>query len=169
MPAKTRQRKTSNVRSSRSKRSRSRGNDSVASDELSDVLSNVNSRLKEQKEHLRGLTESYQFMSDTFDKLKGQISKLTKESAHMKKEIKTIQSNEKNIVKRIQELEKRGARLKQTDNTNHMIITNMPKLDENVNLKEVVSKIGQQIQHQISDTEIVEVYQSESKGNKRCK
>lgn len=153
--------------------SRSHNNDSddksVTSDELTSVIHDVDKRLKEHREHLKGLTKSYEFMSETFDKLQTQITKLNKEGALMKKQIKTIPSNESDIVKRIQALEKQGAALKQIDNANNMIITNMPKIDENTNSRDVIVKIGQQVNHQIKQDEVLEVQQYEKKGNTKYK
>lgn len=142
---------------------RVRVNDDGEDDNLSNVIKTFKTQLNVQFEQMEQLTSSYQFMSDTFDKFQEEITRLSKDGKIMKKQIERLQSNEKELVKRIQFLENATARTRQLDNSNHMIITNAPKIDSAIDLKDFVVQIGNQVQQPIDKSDIIEVYQNENK------
>lgn len=131
--------------------------------DVSNLLDDMHKQMREQKEHLKSLSSSYDFMSDSFDTLQGEIKKLAKENKQIKKDVAMLKSSERELVKRIQMLEKNSVKSKQDDNGNHMIITNLPKFDEHTNLREVVVKISEQVSYPVTQDVVVDVYQNENK------
>lgn len=133
--------------------------------DVSNLLDGMQKQMREQREHLKKLSESYDFMSGSFDSLHVEIKKLTNENKKIKKDVAKLRSNEIDMVKRIQALEKACTRSKQEDNSHHMIITNLPKFDSGTNLRDVVAKIGEQVAHTVSPDQILDIYQNENKQN----
>lgn len=137
-----------------------------ARDEISIMIRQVSKQMKSQKDQMKKLTDSYDFMSDAFDKLQSELTKIRNENKLMKKDIIQLQINEKNLIKRIQSLERNDMVVRQSNNENHMIITNMPKINDNINLKEVITKIGEQVGYHVPGEEVIEVFQNENKDRK---
>lgn len=66
---------------------------------------------------------------------------------------------------RIKQLEIQSMKVKQLDNSNGMVITNLPKI-ENVNkLKKTIMEIGKQIGYDLQQSEIVNIQQNR---NEKC-
>lgn len=167
MSKKTRQQK----RHTRSSRSHSSSGEEECDDSgnVSTVLKKLEKQMKQQRELITKLTESYDFMSDGFDKLTNEVTKLGKDNIQIKKQVKKLESNGDNLAKRVQQLECHTTKAKQSDNGNHMIITNLPQVADASTLKSIITQIGEQVEHQIKEEDIIEVYQSENKQQKRHK
>lgn len=140
-----------------------RHDDSNQTDNLSNALQTFKEQMNDQRKQMKQLTDSYEFMSDAFDRFQEEITRLSGDSKHMKKQIERLQRNERDLVKRIQYLESTTAKAKQTDNGNHMIVTNVPKIDSAIDLKDFVVQIGRQVQMQVNKDDIIEVFQNENK------
>lgn len=167
MSRRTRQQK-GHIQPSRSHSSS--GEDEVGeSDQMSSVLNEVKKQMKQQRELIKKLNESYVFMSDGFDKLNSEVAKLGKENVQIKKQMKKLKSNSDKLNQRVQLLERGSTKAKQVSNENHMIITNLPKVNDVSTLKALVVKLGEQVEHTIKEEDIVEVYQSENKRQTRHK
>lgn len=102
-------------------------------------------------------------MCSNFDKFQVEINKIREENKKLKKEINNLKQGESNLDKRLQRIEQFAAKYKQENNENNMIITNMPKFDKEVDLKNVVSRIATQVQYILNQEEIIDVYQFNNK------
>lgn len=139
-------------------------------EQLTYITNTVHKQLSKQRDNIIELTKSYQFMSDEFEKLKAVISKLTKENKEIRKENKeirdklnTVEANAEKMAKRINQLESIATDNKQVNNANHMIITNVPKIGNNEDLKRLVRGIAEQVDVAVQPNDIVSVFQNENK------
>lgn len=131
--------------------------------QLTQLMKKFDNQMKQQREGVKQLQQSYEFMSECFDKLQAEIINLTKENKEMKRDIKKLLTNEKSLNDRIANLEQIAVKGKQCENVNNMIISNMPKLEQSVDLKNAICKIAEQVGYQLQDDEIVQIYQTHNK------
>lgn len=144
----------------------------IASDESDDESSNemaqnitiMQKMLKDQRLNIKEMTKSFEFMSTGFDKLKEQLNRIELDNKKMRKDIEKLTNNEEKLNKRIHELEMNAIKAKQQANGNHLIITNMPKIEGN--LKQIVIDIGIQTNTNVKDDDIIDVFQTENKKYK---
>lgn len=129
--------------------------------ELSTNLEKLERQFREQRKSIASMTKSFDFMSDSFDQVKEQLTKIANEQKKMRKEIDRMSENEKAMKKRIDKLEMELAKDKQKSNENHVIITNMPKVD--YDLKDAIVAIGKQVGCNIDPSGIIDVFQNENK------
>lgn len=141
-------------------------NESAHTSELSTLISSFKRQIQEQKKCLKSLTDSYNFMSNCFDTLKGEIKKIQEDNKKLNKDVKQLQNNELDMRKRIQQLEHTVAKTKQDSNDNNMIITNLPEINKDIDLKTIVAKIASQVQYNLEQDEIVDVYQTHNQKSK---
>lgn len=127
-------------------------------------LENLEHQFRDQRKAIGHLTKSFDYMADGFDEIKKQMTQLINEQKRMKKEIERLTENEKVMKNRIERLEMETAKEKQKSNDNHLIITNLPKIQ--TELKATIIEIGNQVGCQIDASQIIDVYQSENKKYK---
>lgn len=131
------------------------------SDELSSNLKKLKKQFREQRKTITQLTESFDFMGGSFEQVKSQLTKISNENKKMRKEIDRLTENENTMKKRIDQLEMDLARDKQKSNENHVIITNIPKVE--MDLRDAIVAIGKQVGCRIDKNGIIITYQSENK------
>lgn len=124
-------------------------------------LDKLEKQFRDLKKSMADVTKSFEFMSDSFDNVKAQLKQLSSEQKRMRNEIDRLNENEKMMKKRIERLEMDQAKSNQKSNENHVIITNVPKLETEI--KEAVKKIGEQVGCTIETSEIIDAYQGENK------
>lgn len=130
------------------------------------MLSEFEMQLKKQNELIKELNKSYKFMSDNFDALQKEIKQIKEDQKLIKKDISKLQVNEKSVQKKVISMEEQIAKIKQENNNNTMIITNMPKFKTEEDVIKVVKKIAQQVNYELNGDEIIESYQIDSKNKK---
>lgn len=130
---------------------------------LSRTMARLGKELKKQQQNFSKLHETFDFMSEQYDKLQKRIEGLVKINKQMKDDIKQLKQNEKQLMIRVSKLEAASAQIKQNNNENHMIVTNLPKFSEDTNLKQLVVKIGEQVNCHVDTNDIIAVYQNENK------
>ncbi|XP_036322113.1 uncharacterized protein LOC118736121 [Rhagoletis pomonella] len=126
------------------------------------IIDNLNEQFKLQSKAMRKIKESQQHISDTFDDLRKEIDRLVEENKTIKKELKELKTSGENVKTKMRKLERDLLTVKQKQNTNNIIITNMPKIP-NTDLKEAVIKIAAQVKANITKDNIIDVYQNENK------
>lgn len=133
------------------------------SGQLSRTLSQLSKDFKKQQKNFSKLIETLDFVSSQFEKLQKRIEGLVKVNKSMKEDIKQMKQNQTQLTKRVTQLEASSTLHKQFNNENHMIVTNLPKFNNDTNLQEVIIKIGEQVNCQVDRSDIVSVYQTENK------
>lgn len=164
MSTRTRARgKTKSTQPSRFNVSDEEDNEERDNEQVSILTDTLNKQLKRQRENITELTKSFDFMSNEFDKLRKVITKLSEENKQIKNDVNRLKTNENKMVRRINLLEATAAKANQTNNQHHMIITNLPKLNNEIELKDVVINIGKEVAVDVKPEQILEVYQNENK------
>lgn len=103
-------------------------------------------------------------MSSKFDQLQREINKLKQENKQLKNDFRSLKQSDELMSKPFQQLESIAVKQKQENNANNMVITNMPKLKRETNVKDVVLKIAEQVDHPINLDEIIDAFQTENKN-----
>lgn len=149
------------------KRQQSRDTDSDSEDgegeNLSKVMGRLSKRFSGESKNIARMLETFELMCAEFNTLKKRINGIVKTNQMLKNEVRELRQNEEKVDQRIQQLERFATKNKQNNNKNNMVITNLPKFADDTNLKRVVMKIGEQIEHQIAENEIIDIYQTENK------
>lgn len=127
------------------------------------VMKGLQQQMKEQKKLIKDLVTSMDFSSESIGKLHDEIKKLQLENKQLKKDVQKLQNNEARNDKRIETLEQHVMRSKQASNNNNMVITNMPKFGDETDIKNVIAKIAEQVNHTLSPDEITDAYQNNNK------
>ncbi|XP_036329961.1 intracellular protein transport protein USO1-like [Rhagoletis pomonella] len=105
---------------------------------LTTIIDKLNKEFKVQERALKKIRESQDHISDGFNALKKEIDRLTEENKQIKKEMKEIKTNGENVKLKMKTL-------------------------EHIDLKPVIMKIAEQVNANISNDSIVDVFQNENK------
>lgn len=138
-------------------------NEKSKQNHLDKVMKGLQQQMKEQKKLIKDLVTSIEFSSTSIEKLHDEMKKLQQENKQLKKDVQKLQNNEAKNDKRIETLEQHVTRSKQAGNNNNMIITNLPKFGDETDIKQVIAKIAEQVNHTLSPDEITDVYQNNNK------
>lgn len=130
------------------------------------VISVFKKQIQKQSELIDALKESFNFMSGSFDKLQKELKDVKEEQKSIKKEIKTIQQSEELLKKKVYIMEMKLSKQQQANNSNNMVITNLPKFRSQSDIMKVIEKISQITQYKLQKDEIIDCYQIESKNKK---
>lgn len=130
---------------------------------LADAMDKLSKKFSGESKNIARLHESFADISQEMIKLHKRIDGIVKANQQMKADIKQLRENERLLEKRIKQLEDIEMVKKQISNDNNLIITNLPKFRPETELKQIILKIGEQVQCTISDEEILDVYQAENK------
>lgn len=134
--------------------------------QLSLLIDKLNRQLKEQNKFIKNLSSSYEFMSSNFDQLQVELKNIQQQNREIKKDVQKLQSNETNLKNRISTLEEYVIKSKQDGNINNMIITNLPKFSKETDMRNVINKIAEQVEYNVSKEDILDVYQADNKKRK---
>lgn len=123
------------------------------------IMKQMKTQMKKQLDALGKISESQEFLSNQFDELQAEIKIIRKDNKKMKADIEQLKRDKTDLGKRVQQLEQCMTKSKQDNNSNSMVITNVPKLSADIDLKHVVLKIGEQVEQPINNDTILNVYQ----------
>lgn len=129
---------------------------------IDSIVKQMRAQIKKQLDAFNQVSESQIFLSNQFEDLQTEIKNIQKDNKKMKADIEQIKREKNDLGKRVQQLEQYMTRSKQDNNNNSMIITNVPKIGADIDLREVIVKIGEQMEQPIINDAILNVYQVSS-------
>lgn len=129
---------------------------------IDSIVKQMRAQIKKQLDAFNKVSESQAFLSNQFEDLQAEIKNIRKDNKKMKADIEHLKREKIDLDKRVQQLEQCITKSKQDNNSNCMIITNVPKIGADVDLRKVVVKISEQVEQPITNDAILNIYQVSS-------
>lgn len=133
---------------------------------VNNTIDKFTKQMEKQKRLLKEISNSFNHMSDSFDDFKKELNDLKRENKALKKEVSRLNERCTHVEQKMQAVERNLLTGKQNSNCNHMVITNLPKLTADTDLKVVVTRIANQIGYTIAPNEILDTYQIVNESKK---